>query len=40
MQYFDLGAASYVNNLAFYLQTWHLSYLVGVMKKKKKKEEG
>lgn len=35
MQYFDLGAASYVNSLAFYLQTWHLSYLVGVNMGKK-----
>lgn len=39
MQYFDLGAASYVNSLAFYLQTWHLSYLLGVIMGKKNKVE-
>ena len=39
MQYFDLGAASYVNSLAFYLQIWHISYLVGVMNKKERKKK-
>ena len=34
MQYFDLGNAWYVNGLAFYLWTWHHSYLVGVMNEK------
>lgn len=39
MQYFDLGAASYVNSLAFYLQIWHLSYSVGVMNKMKERKK-
>lgn len=39
MQYFDLGTASYVNSLTFYLQIWHLSYLVGVMNKKKERKK-